>query len=295
MRELLNFNGMQKIIVTGINGQLGSELKDLFIFENTYEVIYLSRLELPLEKLSDIQPTLSKFSPEIIIHAAAYTAVDKAEEERELANKINHLASAEIASYCKHSNCKLIAISTDYVFDGESNLPLKESALVNPINEYGKSKLLGEKVIQEILPSSIIIRTSWVYSVHGDNFVKTMVRLMTERKEISVINDQKGSPTYARDLALAINRIIGFVEWKPGIYHFSNEGEISWYEFAVSIKRIYNLDCQIHPIPTASYPTPAKRPKYSLLDKTKIKETYKVEVPFWEDSLTQMLSQLKQS
>lgn len=295
MQELLIFKEMQKIIVTGINGQLGSELRDLFNFDNSYEVIYLSRNELPLDKLSVIQSTLSKFSPEIIIHAAAYTAVDKAESEHELANTINHLASAEIASYCKNNNCKLIAISTDYVFDGNSNFPLKESAKVNPINEYGKSKLLGEKVIQEILPSSIIIRTSWVYSVHGNNFVKTMVRLMKDRKEISVINDQKGSPTYARDLALAINRIIGFGEWEPGIYHFSNEGEISWYDFAVAIRRIYNLDCLIHPISTSSYPTPAKRPKYSLLDKTKIKETYRVEVPFWEDSLTKMLSQLKQS
>ncbi len=286
---------MQKIIVTGVSGQLGSELRDLFKLENSYEVIYLSRTELPLDKISDIQPTLNKFSPEIIIHAAAYTAVDKAESEREFANTINHLASAEIASYCKHNNCKLIAISTDYVFDGESNLPLKESTLVNPINEYGNSKLLGEKVIQEILPSSIIIRTSWVYSVYGNNFVKTMIRLMTDQKEISVIDDQKGSPTYARDLALAINQIISFGQWEPGIYHFSNEGEISWYDFAVAIRRINNLDCQIHPIPTSSYPTPAKRPKYSLLDKTKIKETYRVEVPFWEDSLTQMLSQLNKT
>lgn len=281
---------MQRVIITGINGQLGSELRDLFGMENIFETIYLSREELPLENLSSIQPILEKYQPNLIIHAAAYTAVDKAESEKETANIINHLAVAEISQYCKSACCKLISISTDYVFDGNSDVPLTENASLDPINAYGKSKLLGETAILSNLPGAIIIRTSWVYSCYGNNFVKTMIKLMTNRTEISVINDQKGSPTYARDLAKAILDIIKSEKWVPGIFHYSNEGEISWFDFAIAIRDITGLKCEIKPIPTSDYPTAAKRPKYSLLDKSKIKKTYGVRIPFWRDSLEIMLS-----
>lgn len=284
---------MLRILVTGVNGQLGSELKDLLANEKTFDVNYLSRAELALEKTEEIKSILSRFQPELIIHSAAYTAVDKAETETELADKVNHLASKEIANYCNSNDCKLISISTDYVFDGNSSVALKENAPVDPINIYGKTKLMGEKVIQKVCPNAIIIRTSWVYSSYGNNFVKTMIRLMNEREEISVINDQIGSPTYARDLAKAILKIFKSDTWVGGIYHYSNDGEISWYDFAEEIKLIKGYNTKINPIPTSSYPTPAKRPKFSLLDKTKIQDTYNVDVPYWKDSLKEMINLLK--
>ncbi|MGX1753736.1 dTDP-4-dehydrorhamnose reductase [Sphingobacterium sp. NPDC055346] len=283
---------MQRILVTGVNGQLGSELKILLNSETEFETSYLSRLELPLENTDNIEAVLTDYKPEIIIHSAAYTAVDRAESEPEIADKVNHLASIEIAKYCRSNGCRLIAISTDYVFDGNSNVALNETAEVGPINVYGKTKLLGENGIQEILPTSIIIRTSWVYSVYGNNFVKTMIRLMKERDEISVINDQIGSPTYARDLAIAILKIIKSGKWIGGIYHFSNEAEISWHDFALEIKNIQGFRTKINAITTTSYPTPARRPKFSLLDTGKIKETYGVEVPYWKDSLKEMIDLL---
>ncbi|MGG5905221.1 dTDP-4-dehydrorhamnose reductase [Sphingobacterium daejeonense] len=284
---------MLRILVSGVNGQLGSELKELLAKEETFDVSYLSRAELPLEKTEIIRTILSSYKPDIIIHSAAYTAVDKAESEIELADKVNHLASKEIAYYCKSKDCKLISISTDYVFDGNSSIALKENAEVDPINIYGKTKLLGEKAIEREYPDAIIIRTSWVYSTYGNNFVKTMIRLMSEREEISVINDQIGSPTYARDLAKAILKIIKLDKWVGGIFHYSNDGEISWYEFAEEIKKIKGFSTKINPIPTSSYPTPAKRPKFSLLDKSKIQDTYNVDVPFWKDSLKEMINLLK--
>lgn len=283
---------MTRILITGVNGQLGSELRNLFDEEPEFEVGYLSRVELPLENTEKIASTLEKYKPEIIVHSAAYTAVDKAESEEELADKVNHLASKAIAEYCKLNDCRLIFISTDYVFDGSSNLALKECADVDPINVYGKTKLLGEKAIEEVLKDAIIIRTSWVYSTYGNNFVKTMIKLMSERDEISVINDQIGSPTYARDLAVAILKIIKSGKWIGGIYHYSNEAEISWYEFAKEIKKIKGFNTKIIPIPTSSYPTAARRPKFSLLDKSKIRETFSVEVPFWKDSLNKMIDLL---
>ncbi|GEM66495.1 NAD(P)-dependent oxidoreductase [Sphingobacterium mizutaii NBRC 14946 = DSM 11724] len=284
---------MLRILVTGVNGQLGSELKELLAKEETFDASYLSRAELPLEKTETIRTILSTYKPDIIIHSAAYTAVDKAESEIELADKVNHIASKEIANYCKSKDCKLISISTDYVFDGNSNIALKENAEVDPINIYGKTKLLGEKAIEREYPDAILIRTSWVYSTYGNNFVKTMIRLMSEREEISVINDQIGSPTYARDLAKAILKIIKSDKWVGGIFHYSNDGEISWYDFAEEIKKIKGFSTKINPIPTSSYPTPAKRPKFSLLDQSKIQDTYNVDVPFWKDSLKEMINLLK--
>jgi len=283
---------MKNILVTGSKGQLGSELKTIYQDRKDINTFFLDREELPLDQTAIIQDILGIYQPDLIIHAAAYTAVDKAEGEAELADTVNHLASEEIAQYCHIHGAKLIAISTDYVFDGTSSISLSEDAAVAPINIYGKTKLSGEIAVQKWLSDAIIIRTSWVYSTYGNNFVKTMIRLMGERDEISVINDQIGSPTYAKDLAQVIVDIIERESWIGGVYHYSNEGEISWYEFACAIKEIKGLDCKIIPIPTIQYPTPAKRPKYSLLDKSKIKRVFSIEVPNWKTSLEQMLNKL---
>ncbi|NGM73080.1 dTDP-4-dehydrorhamnose reductase [Sphingobacterium sp. SGL-16] len=283
---------MKKILITGAAGQLGSELRDLYKERADLIPFFLDREQLALDDTSSIKEVLKKYNPDFIIHVAAFTAVDRAESEIELADKVNHLASGEIAKYCKEYGAKLIAISTDYVFDGNSSSPLCEDAEVGPINVYGETKLKGEQAIQRYCPQSIIIRTAWVYSTHGNNFVKTMLRLMNERDEITVINDQIGSPTYALDLARLIVGIIDCGSWRAGVYHYSNEGEISWFDFAVAIKEIKKLQCTIHAIPTSAYPTPAKRPKFSLLNKSKIKNTYAIKIPYWKDSLIEMLNKI---
>lgn len=286
-----SINQKQRIVVTGATGQLGREIKLLFEQDSNKECFFLDRKQLPLDQIYIIQDILSMYEPDLIVHAGAYTAVDQAELEPELTNQVNHLATEEIALYCRLHGVKLIAISTDYVFDGNSSVALTEDAAVKPINVYGETKLKGELVIQKWCPEAIIIRTSWVYSTFGKNFVKTMIKLMTERNEISVINDQIGSPTYAKDLAVAIKTIIDAEKWVGGIYHYSNEGEISWYDFAIAIKDLKGMNCEIKAIPSSAYPTTAARPHYSLLDKTKIKTVFEVNVPFWKDSLTQMLLQ----
>lgn len=280
------------IVVTGANGQLGSELNELAALDTNHTYFFLDRKQLPLDQTMIIQDILGMYQPDLIIHCAAYTAVDKAESEPDIAEAINHLASEEIAQYCRLNQTQLIAISTDYVFDGQSSTPLREDAPTAPINTYGLTKLRGEQAIQKWCAGAIIIRTSWVYSAFGNNFVKTMIRLMTEREKIGVIADQIGSPTYAKDLAEAILKIVDTESWASGIYHYSNEGEISWYDFAVAIREIRGLSCEIEAIPTSAYPTAAARPHYSLLDKTKIKNTYQVSVPFWKDSLVNMIKLL---
>lgn len=283
----------KRILITGSNGQVGSELKELLGKEEGIETFFLDRKQLPLEQTMIIQDILGMYEPDIIIHTAAYTAVDKAESEPELADAVNHLAAEEIAQYCRLHGVKLLAISTDYVFDGLSSEPLVEDAPTAPLNIYGLTKWKGEQAIQKWAPESIIIRTSWVYSVYGNNFVKTMVRLLHEREELSVVRDQIGSPTYARDLAQAIIDIIKAGDWLPGVYHYSNEGQLSWYDFAVTIRELIGATCRIIPIPTSEYPTPAKRPAYSLLDKSKIKRIFNVRVPFWRDSLEKLVKELE--
>ena len=280
-----------RIVITGASGQLGSELKDLLLYNTVYECYFLDRKQLPLDQIQIIQQILGMYQPDLIIHAGAYTAVDKAETDQVTTNLVNHLACEEIAQYCRVHNTKLIAISTDYVFDGSSASPLTEHATTNPINVYGQTKLAGELAIQKWHPQAIIIRTSWVYSSYGKNFVKTMCRLMTERDEVNVISDQIGSPTYAKDLALVILKVLDSVEWKAGIYHYSNEGEISWYDFAVAIRDFRSFDCEVRSIPTSAYPTPARRPMYSLLDKSKIRSTFGIQVPNWKVSLGTMLTE----
>lgn len=280
-----------RIVITGASGQLGSELKDLLLDNTQKECYFLDRKQLPLDQIPIIQQILAMYEPDLIIHAGAYTAVDKAEDDQVTADLVNHVACEEIAQYCHLHGTRLIAISTDYVFDGSSASALAETAETEPINVYGRTKLAGEQAIQKWCPDAIIIRTSWVYSTYGKNFVKTMCRLMDEREEVGVINDQIGSPTYAKDLASAIVKIVDSSEWEGGIYHYSNEGEISWYEFAVAIRDFRSFDCEVKPIPTSAYPTPARRPKYSLLDKSKIKRIFGVEVPDWKISLGNMLAE----
>lgn len=276
---------MKKILVTGATGQLGSELNVLSTSYSKYDWIFADRTKATLDDLELLNSQLSEIKPDIIFNCGAYTAVDKAESERDLAFKINHLAVELIAKYAAKNNVKLIHISTDYVFDGSSSTALREDAGTKPINVYGESKLAGEIACLKENPKAIIIRTSWVYSKFGNNFVKTMKRLMQEREEINVVNDQIGSPTYAADLAQVMIDIVESSKWISGIYNYSNEGEISWYEFALTIKELGQYKCEVGGIPSSSYPTPAKRPSFSLLDKTKIKSIYNLEVPDYKESL----------
>jgi len=276
---------MKKILVTGATGQLGSELLVLSSNYSQYDWFFADRIQITLDDLEVLEKQLTSIQPDIIFNCGAYTAVDKAESEKELAYAVNHLAVELIARYAQQNDVKLIHISTDYVFDGTSSVALNEEAETNPINVYGASKRAGEVACINKNPNSIIIRTSWVYSKFGNNFVKTMQRLMQERESLNVVNDQTGSPTYATDLAKAMMDILESQKWIPGIYNYSNEGEISWYEFALSIKELGGYTCEVAGIPSASYPTPAKRPEFSLLNKQKIKTIYNLDVPDYKESL----------
>lgn len=283
----------KKILITGKNGQLGSELKDLESQYPEFTMVFVDREEMDLSSPEEIKVALEKEQPHIVINAGAYTAVDKAESEEALCNAINNEAVAVMAEWCSKHNAKIIHISTDYVFNGQSEIPLKESDPTDPINVYGKTKRLGEKALEASGAAFVIIRTAWVYSVYGANFVKTMLRLMKERDTLGIVSDQVGAPTYAGDLALAIMKVVNAPEFIPGIYHYSNKGRISWYEFATAIKEYEKLDCELNAIESAAFPTPARRPAFSLLDTNKIKETYNVEIPFWKDSLEKMLQRFR--
>ncbi len=282
-----------KILVTGANGQLGMELQQLASSYPHFEFIFTTREELSLNDFDGINNFIANHQPHYFINCAAYTAVDKAESEKDLAYKINAEAPGIIAVACEKNNVQLIHISTDYVFNGMGKTPYKEDDETDPVNLYGDSKLLGETNVMKSDPNAIIIRTAWVYSEFGKNFVKTMLRLMADKDQISVVSDQSGTPTYAADLAEAILRIISSQQWKAGIYHFSNEGNITWYDFAVAIKELSGSSCKVNPISTAQYPTPAKRPFYSVLDKTKIQETFNVPVKDWKASLAICIERLK--
>ena len=281
---------MTNILVTGSKGQLGSELQELSD-KYSYVFFFTDRESLEISDEKSLEAFVQKNNIETIINCAAYTAVDKAEDDALNADKINHLAVKYLAQIAKEKSIKLIHISTDYVFDGTNYKPYNEDDVTNPQGIYGKTKLDGEKAMIEINPAnSIIIRTSWVYSSFGANFVKTMLRLGKEKEQLGVIFDQVGTPTYARDLAKAILDILPNVKNEQvEIYNYSNEGVLSWYDFAKEIMRMAKLECQINPIETKEYPTPAKRPHYSLLNKSKIKEEYTITIPYWKDSLDECL------
>lgn len=283
---------LPKIMVTGANGQLGKELQDLSSSYPQFEFIFLSRADLPIHHFGLIRNFFEAFHPDYCINAAAYTAVDKAETEADLAMLVNGQAVGELATCCQDYHCRLLHISTDYVFDGESAVPYREDDPVSPVNLYGRSKLEGEVLAQQNCPDSVIVRTSWVYSSHGHNFVKTMLRLFQEKKEINVVNDQIGSPTYAADLAKALLQIIQYPDWHPGVFHYSGEGKISWYELALAIRDQVGSPCTIHPITTAQYPTPARRPHFSLLDTQKLQRVYGVHPVPWKKSLEVCLGKL---
>lgn len=283
------------ILVTGSNGQLGSELKELVPLYPDFEFVFLTRDELPLSNIAAIEKTITTYNPQYVINCAAYTAVDKAETEREEAFKVNAEAVGELAKVCAEIGARFIHISTDYVFDGSQKLPLTENDPVAPINVYGESKLAGEEAALKNNREAIIIRTSWVYSFYGKNFVKTMMRLMAEKESISVVNDQWGSPTYAADLAKAILKIIESANWHPGIFHFSNEGVITWFEFAKEIGAQLKTSCSIQTTTTANFSTPAKRPFYSVMDKSKIGQVYSITPKPWKESLQECLQKLQQN
>ena len=279
-----------KILVTGGDGQLGKELREFSSLHTGLEFVFLSREDLPIHQFELVRNYFNTLKPAYCINCAAYTAVDKAESEKDLAFLINGEAVGVLAAICKEHNTKFIHISTDYVFAGEAAYPYTESSLTDPINVYGASKLEGEEQAIQLNPDSIIIRTSWLYSSMGKNFVKTMIQLMSEKDKIKVVNDQLGSPTNAADLAEIIFNIIGLChlqiyDWTPGIYNFSNEGIISWYDFAKAIKEFTNSPCDVKPISTKEYPTPAKRPAYSVLNTAKIQETFGVKLKDWKKSL----------
>ena len=288
----------KSILVTGSNGQLGSELLKLSELHSDYTFTFISRQELDLSDSEAIQTWFHDQSFDVIINCAAYTAVDKAESEQDLARTINATAVGTLASIAKEKISSLIHISTDYVFDGKNFKPYRETDSTNPQGIYGQTKLEGEQAMLAINPAkSIIIRTSWVYSSFGNNFVKTMLRLGKEREELGVIFDQVGSPTSARDLAQAILSIIQHpklsAQKDTEIYHFSNEGVCSWYDFAKTIFELSAISCLVKPIETLEYPTPAKRPHYSVLNKAKIKDTFDITIPYWKDSLQSCLDVLK--
>ncbi len=281
-----NFN----ILVTGANGQVGSEIRELSSCYD-YNFVFTTKDDLDITNEENIKAVIIKNDINCIINCAAYTAVDIAENDEKLADEINRKAVKKLAKISKELNIKLIHISTDYVFDGTAHKPYCEEYKTNPNSVYGKTKLNGELEMVNINPyNSIIIRTSWVYSSFGNNFVKTMVKLGKNKDELGVIFDQVGTPTYASDLAKAILDILPKIEnTKVQIFNYSNEGVLSWYDFAKEIMKMAKIDCLINPIETFQYPTPAKRPHYSLLNKSKIKKEFNIEIPYWKDSLDKCL------
>ncbi len=288
---------MTQILVTGANGQLGNELRMLAKQFPQFSFSFSDVEECDITNAQAVKAYIQNTKPQYLINCAAYTAVDKAESEQEKAYSLNTDAPKILATEAKAAQCRFIHISTDYVFDGTSCIPYTEDMPIKPMSVYGTSKAMGETIVQEADAQSIIVRTSWLYSSFGNNFVKSMIRLGNERDELGIVFDQVGTPTYARDLALALLQIIDKVEtqsaaWQSGIYHFSNEGVCSWYDFTKAIHAIKGISCNVKPIESKDFPTPVRRPNYSVLNKKKIKATYSIEIPYWLDSLKDCLKLL---
>ena len=281
-----------RVLVTGKKGQLGSELKKIS-FNFDLQWIFTDRFSFDISDLSNIDIYLNKHKPDIIINCAAYTSVDEAENDINTVDIINHKAVGVIAKWCNYNDCKLLHISTDYVYEGNSFIPVKEDDQANPINNYGKTKLLGDTSCLKNNPSSIIIRTAWLYSSFGNNFVKQMIDLMKRKNQLNIVNDQIGSPTFAADLAEIILLIIKTNIWIPGIYHYTNFGEVSWFDFAKDIKSICNFNTIINSIKSEKYSIKTKRPKYSLLDNSKIKNTFNINQINYLDSLKKCIKILQ--
>ena len=280
------------ILITGCNGQLGNEIQKLEKVNPQHTFFNTDVAELDITNQLAIDQFIQENKIDGIINCAAYTAVDKAESNKLLCTALNAEAPAYLAMSIEKRGGWLVQVSTDYVFDGTKHTPYMETDTPCPDSVYGSTKLAGEIAVQKLCKKTMIIRTAWLYSTFGNNFVKTMIRLGKEKSELGVIFDQIGTPTYARDLAVAIMTAVnkGIV---PGTYHFSNEGVISWYDFTKAIHRIAGINgCHVKPLHTAEYPTPANRPHYSVLDKTKIKETFGIEVPYWEESLQECITEL---
>ncbi len=282
-----------KILVTGCKGQLGRELHDVLEERQPGITTYIDIDELDLTDRTAVEAYLRAGEFSHVVNCAAYTAVDRAEEENLLCAAVNTDAVTNLARVADELGFKVLHISTDYVFDGHNYRPYTESDKVNPLSQYGTSKRKGETALLGLAPDSVIIRTGWLYSPHGKNFVKTILRLSAEQPAIRVVCDQVGTPTYARDLAEAVATVLFAPQWVPGIFNFSNEGVASWYDFAVAIQRYRGITgCPVHPCLTVDYPTPAKRPTYAVLDKSRFKVTYGVEIPHWEEALARCLARL---
>lgn len=289
---------MKKILVTGANGQLGNELRSLATKYPAFSFEFTDVQEFDISTAESVENYIAASKPDYLINCAAYTAVDKAESDQDKAYLINSDAPKFLATSSAKHNCKLVHVSTDYVFDGTSYIPYSEEMPIKPVSLYGMSKAMGEKNVTEGNPQSIIIRTAWLYSSFGGNFVKTMIRLGKERTELGVVFDQVGSPTYAHDLADCILQIISKTEnksceWKAGIYHYSNEGACSWYDFTKEIHAAAGITtCHVKPIETKDYPTPARRPHFSVFNKKKIKTTFDIEIPYWKTSMEECIKLL---
>lgn len=285
------------VLITGVKGQLGKKVREAFDRDNSFRTIYTDVEDLDITSRTDVDKKFDTYKPVFVINCSAYTAVDKAEDEKETSLKVNEKGALILAEKCKKFNAFLLHVSTDYVFDGQAFMPYTESHPTKPVNFYGKTKMLGEEAIMKTLNEFVILRTAWLYSEHGSNFVKTMLRLGSERQQLGVIDDQVGTPTYAGDLAEAI---LAFAKnyftdnsFARGIYHFTNEGACSWFDFALKIQEIAGNNIIINPIPTTDYPTPAKRPHYSILSKRKIKNQLQITIPHWEKSLIKCINILK--
>lgn len=296
-KNVFMFELVQKnILVTGANGQLGSEIRRVSQqHENNFKFFFTDVAELDITNRDAIDSFLKENNIKYIINCAAYTAVDKAEDDVVLCYKLNRDAAANLGIAATNNGVKVIHVSTDYVYDGTATKPYLETDSTNPQSVYGKSKRDGEVELMKACPDSIIIRTAWLYSIFGSNFVKTMMKYGRERDELNVVADQTGTPTNAADLTQAIIRILDYTEaadFKPGIYHYSNEGVTTWYDFTLAIHKDAGIECKVNPITTDQYPTKAARPQYSVLDKSKIKETFGIAIPKWEDSLNICIKEL---